>query len=578
MWELRNRLHENLWARLEFLYGVDNAPRILERIKVLFTRYSFLEQRSCLEKSHWDEYSCLLIVYGDMVCRDKEAPLLTLKHFLDDYLEEQINVIHVLPFFPYSSDDGFAVIDYRIVDEQLGNWQNIEQLAEKFKLMFDLVLNHVSSSSDWFEDYIGGIAPARGYFIETAPDEDLSMVVRPRTTPLLTPAQTVSGKKHVWTTFGSDQVDLDFSNPDVLLEILSILFEYISRGATIIRLDAIAYLWKEIGTSCINLPHTHQVVKLFRDIFNVIPGVILLTETNLPHEENTSYFGEGDEAHLVYQFSLPPLLLHTMQSGSSRHLQAWSSSLHPPPPGCSFLNFTASHDGIGVRPLEGLLAQKEIDAVVDEVKRCGGLVSSRRGDDGREVPYELNITWFDAMGDPDKKNPVNIDLQIFRFLCSQSIMLTLRGIPAIYFHSLTGSSNNHKGVAQANNNRSINRERWSDLKLRRQIDDLQSVTARVFHAYREMLTIRRQQPAFHPDVPQQIIASPDHFFIVQRMAESVEPVICVHNVSPVGMKLDINSLGTAISADRTLDIVSGDDLDGMISFKPYQYRWLSAGK
>ena len=574
MLKLRNGLHEILWARLEFLYGVDRAPRVLERIAMVFSRYSFLEQRCCLEKSYWDEASCLLITYGDMVHRDDEAPLLTLKKFLDDYLEQQINAVHVLPFFPYSSDDGFAVIDYRIVDEQLGNWQDIERLAENFKLMFDLVLNHVSSRSSWFEDYIGGIAPAREYFIEIAPETDLGMVVRPRTTPLLTPVHTVFGKRFVWTTFGPDQIDLDFANPDVLLEILDILFGYISRGATIIRMDAIAYLWKKIGTSCINLPETHQMVKLFRDILNVIPGVILLTETNLPHEENISYFGDGDEAHLVYQFSLPPLILHTMQSGSSRHLQSWSSTLEPPPPGCSFLNFTASHDGIGVRPLEGLLDQEEIDAVVETVKKCGGLVSSRRGEDGQEIPYELNITWFDAMREPNMESSENVELQIRRFLCSQSIMLCLRGIPAVYFHSLTGSGNNHEGVAETNHNRTINRGRWSDLELRRQVNESRSVTGMVFHAYREMLTLRRQQPAFHPDVPQQIIGSPKHFFIIQRMVETVDPVVCVHNISSVSQEVEITSLGSATSAGQARDVVAGDDVDGIVLFKPYQYRWL----
>jgi sucrose phosphorylase len=574
MWKIRNGLHETLWAKLEFLYGTDEAPRVLERLTMLFTRYSFLEQRCCLEKSYWDEASCLLITYGDMVQQDGETPLLTLKRFLDDYLKRQLSIVHVLPFFPYSSDDGFAVIDYRRVDENLGSWEDIEQLAENFKLMFDLVLNHVSSRSDWFENYIGGIAPAREYFLETAPDADINMVVRPRTTPLLSSVHTVFGKKHVWTTFGPDQVDLNFANPDVLLEMLDILFDYISRGATIIRLDAIAYIWKEIGTPCINLPPAHQIVKLFRDIFNVIPGVLLLTETNLPHQENISYFGEGDEAHLVYQFSLPPLILHTMQSGSSRHLQDWSSTLKPPPPGCSFLNFTASHDGIGVRPLEGLLDQEEIDTVVDKVRKCGGLVSSRRDENGREVPYELNITWFDAMGGADQEGLENVDIQIRKFLCSQSIMLTLRGIPAVYFHSLTGSANNCEGVSETGHNRTINRGRWDGRELRQQIDDPQSITAQVFYAYQKMLTIRREQPAFHPDVPQQTIGSPDHFFIVQRMAETVDPVVCVHNVSPARQQVDISALGPTMSAGVIRDVIGEEVIEGIVLFEPYQYRWL----
>ncbi len=393
MWRLKSDFKDRLRPRLAFLYGADEVDRLLERIALVSGRYSFLEEKCSLEKPCWDASSCMLITYGDMIESPDEAPLATLKRFLHDHLQGMVSGVHILPFFPYSSDDGFSVINYRKVDKNLGNWADVAAISEDFKLMFDLVLNHCSSRSRWFHDYIGAVAPARNYFIEVDPETDTSKVVRPRTSPLLTQVQTVHGERYIWTTFSSDQVDLDFSNPDVLLEMIDILLGYVAHGAAVIRLDAIAYLWKEIGTNCINLPQTHEVVKLLRDILDsATPGIVLLTETNLPHAENISYFGNGDEAQLVYQFSLPPLLLHTLQSGNSRHLQDWAGSLAPPPAGCSFFNFTASHDGIGVRPLEGLLSSEEIERVVTTVRTCGGFVSSRQGEDGEEIPYELNIT------------------------------------------------------------------------------------------------------------------------------------------------------------------------------------------
>lgn len=578
MWRLTRAFRDRLQPRLEYLYGDANVHQLLERISLITGRYNFLEERCSPEEPCWNEGSVLLITYGDMILQQQEKPLVTLHRFLKDHLQGIIGGVHILPFFPYSSDDGFSVINYRKVNEQLGSWEDIETIAADFKLMFDLVLNHVSIRSRWFQDFIGSIAPARDYFIEVDPETDLSLVVRPRTSPLLTPVQTLSGKRHVWTTFSADQVDLNFANPDVLLEMLDILLGYIAHGAKIIRLDAIAYLWKDIGTRCINLPQTHEVVKLLRDVVdNIAPGAILLTETNLPHEENISYFGNGDEAHLVYQFSLPPLLLHTLQTGSSRHLQTWAASLGPPPPGCSFLNFTASHDGIGVRPLEGLLSQKEINRVVSTVRACGGLVSSRQGETGQEVPYELNITYFDAMKDPDQ--PEDPGLQMLRFLCSQIITLGLRGIPAIYFHSLTASRNNHEGVAATGQNRTINRGRWQDDRLRALLADEKSVTGRVFNSYCDLLSRRAQHSAFHPDTPQKIIDCPESLFVVVRTPESGPAVTCVHNVSGDNQKVPLRQLGPHFSGRETaLDLIEEKEINKTLHLQPYQCAWLRGGE
>ena len=576
MWRLKSDFKEKLQPRLAFLYGDDEVERLLERIALVSGRYSFLEKRCSLDHPCWDATSCMLITYGDMIKSAGEAPLVTLHRFLKDYLKDIVSGVHILPFFPYSSDDGFSVIDYRKVDRNLGTWDDISVIADDFKLMFDLVLNHCSSHSHWFHDFISSVAPARDYFIEEDPEVDLSMVVRPRTSPLLTPVQTVLGEHYVWTTFSADQVDLDFSNPDVLLEMIDILLGYVSRGAAVIRLDAIAYLWKEIGTTCINLPQTHEVVKLLRDVLDsATPGTVLLTETNLPHEENISYFGDGDEAQLVYQFSLPPLLLHTLQSGSSRHLQDWAGSIAPPPPGCSFLNFTASHDGIGVRPLEGLLSQDEIDRVVKTVRTCGGLVSSRQGQDGEEVPYELNITYFDAMKDPDR--PEDLSWQALRFLCSQIIMLSLRGVPAIYFHSLTASRNNHEGVAETEQNRTINRGRWQDDELRSLLADGKTVTSRVFRAYSDLLSKRRQESAFHPDTPQQIVDSPESLFVVLRTPETGKAITCVHNVSSMKQQIPLVELGSVLAGEQTAwDVIGEEEIGEVLHLEPYQCCWLTS--
>ncbi len=416
-----------LRGRLERLYGKKSGSQLLERLTLLAGRYAVEDLREPSPKGgpHWNEQDTLLITYGDMVCAPEEKPLKTLGRFLDQRLKGAISNVHILPFFPYSSDEGFSVIDYLEVDDRLGSWEDVQAIGKELGLMFDLVLNHTSRQSSWFTNFVNGIAPARDYFIIIDPETDLKAVVRPRTSPLLSPTQTAVGERCVWTTFSTDQIDLNFANPDVLFEFLDILLDYVKRGARIIRLDAIAYLWKRSGTSCLNLPETHEIVKLLRDVLAMLaPQVILLTETNLPHEQNLSYFGEGDEAHMVYQFSLPPLLLHALHTGSGQYLNEWANSLPPIPTGCTYLNFTASHDGIGVRPLEGLVPETEIERLIATVEERGGYVSKRTdGTSGSEKPYEFNITYFDALSDFGHSIT---DRHIARFLCSQAIMLGLK--------------------------------------------------------------------------------------------------------------------------------------------------------
>jgi glycosidase len=572
--------------RLASLYGDKVAPRLTDRLELLAGRYGVRTADECTFECHgWSAADMLLITYGDMVLQPGERPLVTLRRFLDERLQGAIPIVHILPFFPYSSDDGFSVIDYRQVDPALGNWDDVRALGEGHRLMFDLVLNHVSSRSKWFQAYLKGITPERDYFIDLPPDTDLSEVVRPRSTPVLSMVHTNRGDRWVWTTFSADQVDLDFSNQDVLFEFLDILLFYVANGARVIRLDAIAYLWKRVGSSCINLPETHEVVKLMRDVLNMFcPGLLLLTETNLPHDQNVSYFGDGDEAQMVYQFSLPPLLLHALHTGTTRHLRDWAAGLEPPPPGCTFLNFTASHDGIGVRPLEGIVPEAEVDALVKAVLQRGGQVSMRANPDGSQSPYELNITYFDALSDPGAPDR---ERQIARFLCSQTIMLSLQGMPAVYFQSLVGAHNDPEGVERSGRARSINRHKWQLDELGAALDDPAGDQHRVFHAYLRLLKLRAAQPAFHPDGPQRILDLEDGLFGLERRAPEEAPegeqrIVCISNLSAEPRSLRARDAVPEPFPDQLLDLLSEAptpvDAGATIQLAPYRTVWLTSSR
>ena len=523
----------------------------------------------------WSQGDALVITYGNSLVDGTHKPLDLLNDFLRRYLKGFINGVHVLPFFPFTSDDGFAVTDYNAVNPQLGDWADINRIADEFKLMSDLVLNHVSSQGTWFNAYRQGQAPYDKFFFESDPSLDHSMVVRPRTTPLLQRVETKDGPRHVWCTFSHDQIDLDFRNPEVLLEFLRTIRTHIDNGVQIIRLDAVAFLWKEVGSPSIHLPQTHAIVKLMRLLCDyAVEPIVLLTETNVPKAENLSYFGKRDEAHVIYNFPLPPLILHALLSGRANHLVAWQRSMPPAPLGCAYLNFTASHDGIGMRPAEGLLSTEDQGAMIDAVKASGGLVSMRALPDGGEAPYEVNCTYFEALG---QTMDGMRDHHFERFLCSQTIVMSLEGIPAFYIHSLLATPNDLEAVERRGMNRAINRHRWDYADLRDKLDNGETIHARVLQGLRARLQVRQKQAAFHPNATQFTVHTGDDrvFGLWRQSLDRQQSIFALHNVSGDELALPAAMLNLIADEDWH-DLLTGEDIGTQdIAFAPYQCRWIS---
>jgi len=516
-----------------------NHPELPARIEELIEQYrpTIAAHREQFSASAGDfplsADDAILITYGDTFHGPEAPPLEYLYRFLDGGVEETVTGVHILPFSPYSSDDGFSVIDYRTVNPELGTWEQIETIAAEFRLMADLVLNHCSAKSRWFQGFLHDEVPYREYFITADPQEDYRMVVRPRALPLLTAVETDRGPEHVWTTFSEDQVDLNWESPDVLLEMLDIFLGYLARGAQIVRLDAIAYLWKEIGHSCLHHPHTHRIVKLFRRVMELVdPAGILITETNVPHRDNVSYFGAGDEAHMVYNFSLPPLLLDAMIRGTTEYLRGWIAGLEDPGPGTSFFNFCASHDGIGLTPTHGILTDEQRESLAQVVRDRGGRVSYKATADG-EIPYELNINYLSAATNAALPDPQRAE----QFLATQAVMLSLAGVPGIYVHSLIGSENWQEGVERTGANRTINRAKVDFDTVMAELSDETTLRAIVFSGYKQLLRARAGHAAFHPRSPQTVVESDDRLLVLLRgpyredSDEQEESILTIHNVS-----------------------------------------------
>lgn len=522
---------------LSFLYGAETALGLAREVMSLIEAFRTTYRGPSTGIHQIDEKDALLITYGDMVGpSDKEGRgLEKLGHFLQRWNRGLFSYLHILPFHPFTSDDGFSVVSYRDIDERYGSWEDIRFLGEQHKLAFDLVINHGSVSSSWFQGFLANKEPYNRWFITRDPQYDSSSVVRPRTHPLLTPFMRKDGTTlYVWTTFSTDQVDYDFSNPQVLLEFIKILLEYIQRGARIIRLDAIAYLWKEDGTPCLHHPKTHGIVKLLRTIVDYVQvDVLLLTETNVAHRENISYFGEGDESHMVYNFALPPLVLHAALAHDTQPLQTWaadlSSWLDKSSFGPVFLNFLASHDGVGLTPAKGLVDEDSFKKSLDIAQQRGALLSYKATKDG-PIPYELNCSYLSVVAPPEIGGPAE---RARAFLATQAVLLAFRGLPAVYFHSWVGSEQWLQGVDLLGYNRAINRQKIPFSILERDLQTEGTLRFWVYQGFTQLLEFKKQESAMAPSCGQEVIPSVQGLFCLLRgPARDGRMVLCLQNLGP----------------------------------------------
>lgn len=568
-----------LRGHLDVLYPPAQAEDAHRRLCERLERFRAANPRPA-PAERFDQTDVMVIAYGDMVQAEGEPPLRTLRGFLDDHVSDLLGGVHLLPIHPSTSDDGFAVADYDRVDAALGDWGDVAAYRPRYDLMLDAVVNHVSASHPWVRGWARGDPAYDGFVIDVDPQVDLSRVTRPRTTPLLTPMGTAGGTRHVWTTFSADQVDLDVANPEVLLALTDVLLRYMEVGANRLRLDAVAFLWKEIGTSCIHLPQTHEIVRLWRSVVDAVaPDTLIVTETNVPQEENLRYFGDGtDQAHLVYQFPLAPLVLHAFHTEDARTLRLWLSQQTAPSPQTTFLNFLGCHDGIGLRPVEGILPQQDLYDLVTRVQAHGGGVSLRAHPDGSASPYELNSVYFDALNNPEAGE--SMETQVARFMSAQAILLAVAGIPALYLHALVGSRNWREGMATTGKLRTINREKLDRDVLESELADPLSLRRAVLDRWRPRLRARRSRAAFHPNAEQRLPPVDPGLLVVDRVAtDGADRVLCVHNVTghPVTLSLDARAglPARAELAALVSNLKAVTDARGGLSLKvpPYGVGW-----
>lgn len=583
---------ERLQRRLAFLYGEASASEwIGELDRVVKVHQAHVCDRSGPAKlspaDRFSERDLILITYADMITDGQGSPLRALNSVLNSMRRtgRVFNIVHILPFYPSTSDRGFAVTDFGEVDAKFGTWDDIALIGQDHRLMFDAVLNHASSKSPAFLEMLCGNPDYRDYAVTFGSPDELSpaqraIIRRPRTSDILTRFDSIEGPVWCWTTFSPDQIDLNYRNPKVMMSMLATLLDYVRRGASLLRLDAVTYLWDEPGTEGANLNQTHEIIRLLRDVLDAVaPEVILVTETNVPHQENNSYFGEqGGEAQMVYNFSLPPLVLHAFYREDASALTRWAAALEYPPPGATFLNILDTHDGIGLPGASGILENSEIDFVIERARQHGALVSYRSGQNGREIPYEINATWYSALNMDNSPEPRS--LQVSRFVASRSIALALRGVPAIYLHGLVGSRSDVQAAMRSGSKRDVNRASLSEEIFLSRLVESGSKLNIIREEFCRLLDVRIRHRAFHPDGQQRVLElDPRVFAAVRTAREQDELVFCLTNVSSIEIRLKLDLVKLGLEDTQWYDLVDGrgwmarsDKLD--LTLTPYDVMWL----
>ncbi|ENY3728254.1 TPA: sugar phosphorylase [Enterobacter kobei] len=562
---MENKVNAKIKKLINHIYGESFSDAHLDVLlsKLEQAAIDITEKR----KSGWDEKDVVLITYADQFSAKGEKALPVFTRFYNEWLARTFSHVHLLPFYPWSSDDGFSVIDYHSVAPETGSWQDVAELKQSASLMFDFVCNHMSAKSEWFANYLAQKPGFDDFFISVDPETDLSAVTRPRALPLLTPFKLHDGSvRHLWTTFSDDQIDLNFASPQVLIAMVDVLLHYLAEGARYIRLDAVGFMWKIPGTSCIHLEQTHCLIQLFRAITDAVaPGTVIITETNVPHKDNISYFGDGEnEAQMVYQFSLPPLVLHAVHRQDVKALCQWAGSLALPSTKTTWFNFLASHDGIGLNPLRGILPESEILSLVEKLQQEGALVNWKNNPDGTRSPYEINVTYLDALSSQDSPD----DERIARFILAHAVLLSFPGVPAVYIQSILGSRNDYEGVERLGYNRAINRKKYTAGQVDLEFNNKQSIRHKIYSRLSEFIAIRRGERAFHPDAQAMFESLDEQILKIVRVADNGERITALFNFSH-----NVHTVYEKVLSG--VELLSGQAIDGTeLTLNPWQVMWI----
>ena len=434
------------------------------------------------------ENKVMLITYADSMGGD----LKKLDAIMDKYFDGMYGGVHVLPFFPSSGDRGFAVINYDIVDPAFGTWEDIDRLGEKYYLMADFMLNHVSIRCDEFKDYMekGDQSPYRDMFIHwnefwpggEPTEEELDALYRRKDTGPYFDFTRKDGKTvRLWNTFFEEQADIDPYAP-ATKDYYRRSLNKISDHVPLVRFDAFAYASKVPGTSCFFIePEIWDVLEVGMEPLRE-RGTEMLPEI---HENYIIQMKMADKGYWVYDFALPALMLHTLFTGDAAPLHHWLEI-------CPRKQFTTldTHDGIGMVDVQGLLTEDQIDALTErvdsytqDVKALLKMPSIIRVPGKKVMRYQLISSYYSALGCDDKA-----------YLLARAVQYFTPGIPQVYYVGMLAGKNDIEGLKRIGEGRSVNRHNYTEEEI------VEALEQKVVQDLNEITRFRNSCDAFNGDV------------------------------------------------------------------------------
>lgn len=463
----------------------------------------------------------------------------------ENKFEELFSTIHILPFLESDADGGFAVVDYKKVDLKYGTWREIKKFSKRYKLISDLILNHTSNNNKWFLDFLDS---RNNFYFKFDKNFDYSKVFRPRSTSLFT---NYLGT-FVWTTFSDKQVDLNLNEVKVFFNFLEIISFYFKKGINILRLDAIPYLFKKSGTSCVNLDENYDLVELFiKSLKHINSEVKFISEVNFGDEVNLNYL-EKTSTDLIYEFTFPMLLIYCIYNKDFKYFLKWAQDFDF---NKDVIFFLSNHDGISFRGIKNFLNENDFNDFFNSLLRNNFLINYKTID-GKDEPYELNSTYFSLLKEILNKDPSKEHLFCF------NLLLFIKGVPLIYYLDIIKAQNDYHLFSITNHKRDLSRPKF------KYEDYLVKINNSFFDIFKNLVLIRNQ---FDFDKYSFKIHEEKGFLFLSYENES-EILISISNITSLSKEYKFNFKSYF---DLIEDKIVQSDI---IYLEKYNFKWIKIVK
>jgi amylosucrase len=596
-------LHHLYGSRYDFFYHLE---QILESaVRLALARPSDLKALDTAREAHPDWFQSQKMLGGVCYVDLYAGTLGGLRKKLQYLNELGLTYLHLMPLFKApegENDGGYAVSSYREVDPKLGTMAELSELARELRtqgvsLTVDFVFNHTSNEHEWARRAQAGDEEYEGFYwifpdrtIPDAYERDLREIF-PDARPGSFTYRPDMGK-WVWTTFYSFQWDLNYSNPAVFRAMLEEMLLLANAGVEVLRLDAVAFIWKQLGTNCENLPEAHMIIQAYNALARIAAPALLFKSEAIVHPDEVARYISPQECQLSYNPLLMALLWESLATREVRLLRESMAERFRIPDGCAWINYVRVHDDIGWTFDDAAAWRLGINGY-DHRRFLNAFYTGKfPGSFARGLPFQENPRTGDArisgtcasLAGLEKalreEGPEQVELAVRRILLIHSVILSIGGIPLIYLGDEVGTPNDYRyrdAPAKASDSRWVHRPFADWHRVARRCEP-GTVEHRIYSALSRMIELRKSTPALADGYMQVIDTGNGHVFGYTRQGGQGR-VLVLSSFSDREQKVTANTVRANGLSYTFLDLVSGEkvELAEELTLAPYQHVWLVAG-